>query len=131
MADNGIRAQRGPAAAPRMPIAVRAAQVVALAMAVIGLACVASAGWLFGARLAVLTAVFFVPSWLLGLVALAFGAVGSSIRVTAVLLAALDMLWTVPAIATGHPPGWLGPISAIVIVLLLFRRSARDWFTCA
>jgi len=113
-----------------MPAAVRVAQVVALAMAAVGLICVASAGWLFGARSAALTALFFVPSWLLGLVALGFGAVGSSIRITAVLLAALDMLWTVPSIPIGHPPGWLGPVSAIVIVLLLFRRSARDWF-CA
>ena len=130
MADNGVRADPGPMPAPRMPIAVRAAQVVALAMAAVGLVCMASAGWLFGARSAALTALFFVPSWLLGLVALGFGAVGSSIRITAVLLAALDMLWTVPSIPVGHPPGWLGPVSAIVIVLLLFRRSSRDWF-CA
>jgi hypothetical protein len=129
MAGDGVGTDPGPAAAPRMPIAVRTAQVIALAMAIVGLVCAASAGWLFGARSAALTALFFVPSWLLGLVALGFGAVGSSIRITAVLLATLNMLWTVPSVPVGHPPGWLGPVSAILIVLLLFRRSARDWFS--
>jgi|GEM_PF-4514142 len=128
MSDNGVRTDPAPRVDYRMPGTVRAAQVLALAMAAVGLVCTASAGWLFGMRSAALTALFFVPSWLLGLLALAFGAVGGSIRITAVLLAALDMLWTVPAIPAGHPPGWLGPLSAIVIVLLLFRRSARDWF---
>ncbi len=112
----------------RMPLSVRAAQVVALAMALIGLACTASAGWLFGLHSAGFTALYFIPSWLLGLLALAFGAVGGSIRITAVLLSGLDMLWTVPSIATGHPPGWLGPVSAVVLVVLLFRRSAGHWF---
>ena len=107
---------------------MRVARVLAWSMALIGLVCVASAGWLFGARSAGITAVFFVPSWLLGLLALAFGAVGEGIRVTAVLLAALNMLWTVPSIPAGRPPGWLGPASAILLVVLLFRRSARAWF---
>ncbi|WP_216897019.1 hypothetical protein [Nocardia alni] len=112
----------------RMPRSVRAAQVMALAMALIGLVCTASAGWLFGPHSAGFTALYFVPSWLLGLLALAFGEIGGSIRITAILLSGLDMLWTVPSIATGHPPGWLGPTTAVVLVVLLFRRSACDWF---
>ncbi|WP_157121057.1 hypothetical protein [Nocardia miyunensis] len=126
MSDKGVEA--GEFAAERMPGTVRVARALAWGMAIVGLVCVASAGWLFGARSAGITAVFFVPSWLLGLLALAFGAVGDGIRVTAVLLAALNMLWTVPSIPTGRPPGWLGPVSAIVLIVLLFRRSARAWF---
>ncbi|MQY18157.1 hypothetical protein [Nocardia macrotermitis] len=125
MSDKGIAAGEGFS----MPGTVRVARVVAWGMAVIGLVCVASAGWLFGARSAGITAVYFVPSWLLGLLAFAFGAVGDGIRICAVLLAVLNMLWTVPSIPAGHPPGWLGPLSAIVLVVLLFRRSARAWFT--
>ncbi|WP_157117357.1 hypothetical protein [Nocardia vaccinii] len=126
MSDKGVEV--GEYEAARMPVTVRVARVVACGMAVIGLVCVASAGWLFGARSAGITALFFVPSWLLGSLALAFGAVGGGIRVTAVLLAVLNMLWTVPSIPAGRPPGWLGPASAILLVVLLFRPSARAWF---
>ncbi|GAB2731126.1 hypothetical protein [Nocardia thraciensis] len=112
----------------RMPGAVRAAQLVALGMAAVGLICTASAAWLFGGRSAMITSLSFVPTWLLGLTALGFGAVGGGIRVGAILLAVLNMLWTVPSITAGHPPGWLGPASSIVVIALLFRRAARDWF---
>ncbi|WP_327142514.1 hypothetical protein [Nocardia sp. NBC_01327] len=112
----------------RMPRAVRAAQVIAVGMAVVGILCTASSGWLLGARSAMETAVPFLPSWLLGLVALTFRSVGQSVRIGAILLAALDMFWTVPSITEGHPPGPLGPISALVVIVLLFRREARDWF---
>ncbi|MBF6172971.1 hypothetical protein [Nocardia blacklockiae] len=112
----------------RMPASVRAAQLVALGMALVGLVCTAAAGWLFGGRSALITSLSFVPTWLLGLTALAFGAVGGGLRIGAILLAGLNMLWTVPSISGGHPPGWLGPASSVVIIVLLFRRAARDWF---
>ncbi|MCM6774785.1 hypothetical protein NDR87_25425 [Nocardia sp. CDC159] len=121
MSDSAFQTQR-------MPAPVRAAQLLALAMAALGIACTASAGWLLGSRLALITALGFVPSWLLGLLALAFGAVGESIRVGAVLLSGLNMLWTVPAITAGHPPGWLGPAASVIVIVLLFRPSARRWF---
>ncbi len=111
-----------------MPRPVRAAQLMALGMAMLGIVCTASAGWLLGAHLALVIAIAFVPSWLLGLLALAFGAVGNTIRIAAILLAGLNMLWTVPAITAGHPPGWLGPIVSVILIVLLFRRSARQWF---
>ena len=69
-----------------------------------------------------------MASWLLGLVALTFGAEGDGIRVAAVLLAVLNALWTVPSIILGHPPGWLGPVVSILVIGLLLRRSARNWF---
>ncbi|MFI5781659.1 hypothetical protein [Nocardia sp. NPDC051570] len=112
----------------RMPGPVRAAQLIALGMAALGIACTASAAWLFGTRLAMITAVAFVPSWLLGVLALAFGAVGNTLRIAAILLAGLAMVWTVPAITAGRPPGWLGPIASLIVIVLLFRRSARRWF---
>ncbi|MBB5914315.1 hypothetical protein BJY24_003182 [Nocardia transvalensis] len=115
-------------AACKMPASVRAAQVVALSMALVGLVCTGAAGWLFGGRSALITSLSFVPSWLLGLTALGFGAVGAGIRIGSILLAGLNMLWTIPSIAAGHPPGWLGPASSVIVIVLLFRRAARDWF---
>ncbi|MBF6333833.1 hypothetical protein [Nocardia transvalensis] len=112
----------------RMPAAVRAAQLIAIGIAVVGVVCAATAWWLLGAHLALIVSIAFVPSWLLGLLALGFGAVGDKIRIGAILLAGLNMLWTVPSIAEGRPPGWLGPIASVVVIVLLFRRSARVWF---
>lgn len=115
-------------AAERMPIGVRAAQVLAVGLAVIGVGCVLGAWWLFGGHAALVTAPSFVASWLLGAVALAFGAEGGGIRSTAIVLAALNVLWTIPSIVVGRPPGWLGPVLSVLIAGLLLRRSARDWF---
>ncbi|MEV5652998.1 hypothetical protein AB0L57_32505 [Nocardia sp. NPDC052254] len=112
----------------RMPFPVRAAQVLAVGLAVIGLGCVIGAGWLSGSHAALVTGSSFVASWLLGLVALTFGAEGGGIRVAAVLLAILNGLWTVPSIIVGRPPGWLGPAVSILVIGLLLRRSAHDWF---
>jgi len=125
-----------PAAAPpaddvsvyRMPFAVRAAQVLALGLAAVGIGCTVTAGWLSGSHVALITGLSFIASWVLGAVALAFGAVGASIRIGAVLLAVLNALWTVPSIVVGRPPGWLGPVVSVLVVGLLLRRSARDWF---
>ncbi|MGV9679599.1 hypothetical protein ACWDSJ_30340 [Nocardia sp. NPDC003482] len=118
----------GEVGAQRMPGPVRVAQLVALGMAGMGIVCTASAGWLLGGRLAFVTGLAFVPAWLLGGLALAFGAEGDSIRVAAILLSGLNMLWTIPSITAGHPPGWLGPAASLVMIVLLFRRSSRRWF---
>ncbi|WP_157574335.1 hypothetical protein [Nocardia jejuensis] len=130
MSDVGIPPDQGSGVddSYRMPRAVRAAQIVAVLMAVIGALCVASSGWLLGGRSALMTAVPFLPGFLLGLVALTFRSVGQSVRIGAILVAALNMLWTVPSITDGHPPGPLGPLSSLVVIVLLFRREARDWF---
>ncbi|MFI6867938.1 hypothetical protein [Nocardia sp. NPDC050406] len=112
----------------RMPRSVRAAQWIVFGLAVIGIVCTASAGWLLGTRSALTTALPFVPGWLLGLVALTFNAEGQSVRITAILLAALNMLWTVPSITEGRPPGPLGTLASLAVLMLLFRRDARDWF---
>ncbi|PPJ22729.1 hypothetical protein C5E41_26095 [Nocardia nova] len=111
-----------------MPFTVRAAQVLALGLAVVGVGCTVTAGWLSGSHIALITGLSFVASWILGAVALAFGAVGASIRISAVLLAVLNALWTVPSIVVGRPPGWLGPVVSVLVAGLLLRRSARDWF---
>ncbi|MFF2557890.1 hypothetical protein ACFVUS_43325 [Nocardia sp. NPDC058058] len=112
----------------RMPRAVRAAQFIAVLMALVGILCTASSGWLLGSSSAIQTAIPFIPAWLLGLVALTFQSEGQSVRIGAILLAVLNMLWTVPSITDGHPPGPLGPITSLVLIVLLFRREARDWF---
>ncbi|MFJ4653087.1 hypothetical protein ACIP5Y_17630 [Nocardia sp. NPDC088792] len=112
----------------RMPRVVRAAQLVAVLLALMGILCTASSGWLLGAKPALLTAVPFVPAWLLGLVALTFNSEGQAVRIGAILIAVLNMVWTVPAITDGRPPGPLAPIASLVIIVLLFRREARDWF---
>ncbi|MCC3317600.1 hypothetical protein [Nocardia africana] len=112
----------------RMPFPVRAAQVLALGLAAVGVGCTVTAGWLSGSHVALITGLSFVASWVLGAVALAFGAVGASIRIAAVLLAVLNALWTVPSIVVGRPPGWLGPVVSVLVAGLLLRRSARDWF---
>lgn len=112
----------------RMPRAVRAAQLLALGLALLGIACTASSGWLLGTRPALATAIPFVPGLLLGLVALTFNSEGQSVRIGAILVAAMNMLWTVPSVTDGRPPGPLGPIVSLAVIVLLFRREARDWF---
>lgn len=112
----------------RMPRVVRAAQVIAVLLAVIGVVCTATSGWLLGTPAAIDTAVPFIPAWLLGLVALTFNSIGQSVRIGGILLAALNMLWTVPSITEGRPPGPLGPLVSLAVIVLLFRREARDWF---
>ncbi|WP_459962767.1 hypothetical protein [Nocardia sp. IFM 10818] len=112
----------------RMPRVVRVAQLFAVGLALIGVVCAASAGWLLGSKSAMMTALPFLPAWLLGLVALTFNAEGQSVRIGAILLAVLNMLWTVPSITDGRPPGPLGPLVSLVVIVLLFRREARDWF---
>ncbi len=112
----------------RMPRVVRAAQVLALGLAVLGLTCVAASGWLLGAKAAIGTGVPFIPAFLLGLVALTFNSEGQSVRIGAILVAVMNMLWTVPSITEGRPPGPLGPLISLVVIVLLFRREARDWF---
>lgn len=111
-----------------MPRAVRAAQVVAVGLALLGVLCTASSGWLLGSRAAIQTGIPFLAAWLLGLVALTFNSEGQSVRIGGILLAALNMLWTVPSITEGQPPGPVGPIASLVVIVLLFRREARDWF---
>lgn len=115
----------------RMPRVVRAAQVIAVLLAVIGVVCTATSGWLLGTPAAIDTAVPFIPAWLLGLVALTFNSIGQSVRIGGILLAALNMLWTVPSITEGRPPGPLGPLVSLAVIVLLFRREARDWFEAA
>lgn len=112
----------------RMPRVVRAAQVLALGIAGLGAICVASSGWLLGAKAAIGTAVPFIPAFLLGLVALIFNSEGQSVRIGAILVAVMNMLWTVPSITAGRPPGPLGPLVSLAVIVLLFRREARDWF---
>lgn len=112
----------------RMPVVVRAAQVLSVGLAVIGAGCVAGAWWLSGSHAGLITGASFVASWLLGLVGLTFGAEGGGIRIAAIWLAVLNGLWTVPSIVVGRPPGWLGPVVSVLIVGLLMVRPARDWF---
>ncbi|WP_147471640.1 hypothetical protein [Nocardia stercoris] len=111
-----------------MPMSVRAAQLIAVAMAIIGVFCTAAAGWLFGSHSALLTAGGFVPAWLLGCLALVFGGIGEMVRMAGVWLAMIQLVWTVPSIMAGRPPGWLGPVGALALIVLLTRRSARVWF---
>ncbi|AYF73475.1 hypothetical protein D7D52_05950 [Nocardia yunnanensis] len=112
----------------RMPRVVRAAQVLALGLAGLGVICAASSGWLLGGRAAVETAVPFIPGFLLGLIALTFNSEGQSVRIGAILVAVMNMLWTVPSITDGRPPGPLGPLVSLAVIVLLFRRESRDWF---
>ncbi|APA94314.1 hypothetical protein KP696_17105 [Nocardia seriolae] len=112
----------------RMPRVVRAAQVLALGLAGLGIACVASSGWLLGARAAIPTVVPFVPAFVLGLIALTFNSEGQGVRIGAILVAVMNMLWTVPSITEGRPPGPLGPLVSLAVIVLLFRKEARDWF---
>lgn len=112
----------------RMPRSVRAAQVIVLGFAAVGIVCTASSGWLLGTHAALMTALPFAPGFLLGLVALTFNSEGQAVRISSILLAALNMLWTVPSITDGRPPGPLGIIASLAVIMLLLRRDARDWF---
>lgn len=113
---------------PVMPASVRAAQLLLLGLAGMGLVCAAAADWLLGIRSGLTIAVGFVPSWLLGLLACGFRAVGGGIRKAVLGLSLANLLWTIPSITQGLPPGWLGPAASIAVMVLLFRPAARAWF---
>ncbi|MTE16621.1 hypothetical protein [Nocardia aurantiaca] len=130
MSDLGTQLDRGAGVddSYRMPRAVRAARILALGMAGLGVISVAASGWLLGTKAAIGTAAPFIPAFLLGLIALAFNSEGQSVRIVAILVAVMNMLWTVPSIIEGRPPGPLGPLVSLAVIVLLFRRDARDWF---
>ncbi|MGV9612603.1 hypothetical protein [Nocardia xishanensis] len=115
---------------PRMPSTVRAAQIIAWSLGALGVAIVGAVAALSGdaERAGAVGFGFGLPFVLAGL-AFSFDKGDNGLRITAIVLAALQGLCGLGATATGQAPGLLVIIAGIAIVCLLAPRTARDWFT--
>ncbi|MFC8045833.1 hypothetical protein [Nocardia sp. NPDC057353] len=117
-----------PVAPPRMPGSVRSAQIVAWLMGAAGIALIGVAIGTGRAELAgQLTAGFLLPIITAGM-AFAFGSAGNGLRVTAIVLASLQALFSFGAMASMQPPGLLGVITGITVICLLAPAKAKQWF---
>src|SRR3954464_7109782 len=117
-----------PAASLTMPTSVRAAQITAFAM--MGLCVV----------LSVLLSVVDSPRTgganfsqnLMGIVlfvlAFRYGTAGKGVRTASIVLASVQIVFTLGGTARGIPGGIFALAGAIVIVVLLSQRTAGQWF---
>ncbi|MFE6859834.1 hypothetical protein [Nocardia sp. NPDC057668] len=111
-----------------MPASVKAARVVSFLFGGLGLVIVVAVSALGDAYAAgVAVGGFAVPILLAGF-AFGFGSGGNGIRVTAIVLAVITMLMGLGGAASQSPPGPLGLIVGLAVLILLCQSSASAWF---
>lgn len=112
----------------RMPGSVRAAQVMSFLLGGLGVLLIIVAGMTAGAeRAGAITAGFMLPI-VLSCFAFGFARGGNGIRITAIVLASLEMVFALGSSISGMPPGMLGFGISMATVITLSQRSARAWF---
>lgn len=118
----------GPVVPPKMPTAVRAAQIVVWVLSgllLIGTIAIAAAGdaqtagAAFGANLCLLVTCGF---------AFAFGSAANGVRVTCIVLMSVQIAFGLAGLASGNPGGILGLLGSISTVVLLSQGVAGAWF---
>ncbi|MET7653982.1 hypothetical protein [Streptomyces sp. NPDC005486] len=111
-----------------MPGSVRAAQVVIWAMA--GLTMLIVLAWGFGssAEDAGRLIATNLMGWVLFFMAFTYHRAGSGARTTSIVLASLQIVFSLGGLANGTGGGSLPLIGAIGIAVLLNQNSARSWF---
>ncbi|MEV0335689.1 hypothetical protein [Nocardia sp. NPDC050717] len=130
-----------------MPGSVRAAQVVILVMAAIGLVGTSVLIGIGHPRAAGANAYGYLFFWALAITACFFGRRRRRVRVTATVFAVLEGIVALGSTAfssggaqadgTGGSafvrlsPGPLGVVAVIAVLVLLYQRSAGEWFTGA
>ncbi|MFD7844731.1 hypothetical protein ACFV4K_17560 [Nocardia sp. NPDC059764] len=111
-----------------MPGSVRAAQVISSIFGGLGLALTVLAGVIAGAGAAGAMCFGYLFSMILALVAIGFRNGGSGTRTTALVLASIEMVIGLGGMGAKQPPGALGLIASLVIVILLAQSGSAAWF---
>jgi len=112
-----------------MPGTVRTAQIIAWIMGALGIVLIgvamAARGGEFAGQIA---AGFLLPIGLSGC-AFNFGSGKNGLRITAIVVASLQGLFSLGGMATMQPPGLLGIVTGVTIACLLAGKSAKQWFS--
>ncbi|WP_433855228.1 hypothetical protein [Streptomyces kronopolitis] len=111
-----------------MPGTVRAARITALVMAGVCLVGTVLGGVLGGPRLAGAAFAGGVLNLVVGILALRYGSAGKGVRVASIVLASMQILVGLGAMARAGS-GLLPLAGAITLVALLSQASAKAWFT--
>lgn len=112
----------------RMPKAVRTAQVIAVVFAVLGLLVVVTLLAEHKLGSAVRDAIGYLPTMVVGGLALRFGRGGERIRLCAIVVCVPQVVCGLLVKVLGLPPGPLASIAGVIVIVLLTRRSATEWF---
>lgn len=112
-----------------MPTSVRAARIVAFVVAVLSVAASVLAGVLGDSRLAGAVMGANLLNLVLGMLAFGFSAGRNGLRITCIVLAAMQVLFTFGALTRLAGGGGLLPLAAdIALIVLLAQSSAKTWF---
>ncbi|MFI9502874.1 hypothetical protein [Nocardia sp. NPDC052566] len=109
----------------RMPGTVRAAQIISFLMAGLGILLGTVAGALGKFELLGALVFGFSPALVLGILAFSFGYAHRGTRISSIVLGSFLALF---GLNPTSPPGLLGLIMGITIVVLLAQGSAGAWF---
>ncbi|WP_406004930.1 hypothetical protein OG440_01210 [Streptomyces sp. NBC_00637] len=107
---------------------MRAAQVVIWAMAGVTMLIILVLGFGAGAESAGRLTATNLMGWVLFFMAFAYQKSGSGARTTSVVLASLQIAFSLGGLANGTGGGGLSLIGAVAIVVLLNQDSAKIWF---
>ncbi|MEC4015373.1 hypothetical protein [Streptomyces sp. H27-D2] len=112
-----------------MPTSVRAARVTIFVMTgLIILLMAALVGIAGNSRAAGAVCGQNLLGWVLFILAFRYRTAKNGVRVTSIVLASVHILLTLSATFRGVPGGIFALAGAITIVVLLSRRTAREWF---
>ncbi|WP_030896638.1 hypothetical protein [Streptomyces sp. NRRL F-5053] len=111
-----------------LPTSVRAARVVAFTIAVLAVAVSVLAGQLDGPRTAGAVLGANLLNLVIGCLAFRFASGRSGVRVTCIVLAALQILFTLGAMARTAGSGLLPLAADITLIVLMTQSSAKAWF---
>ncbi|MEV5905858.1 hypothetical protein [Streptomyces sp. NPDC052127] len=111
-----------------MPGSVRAAQVVIWVMA--GLTMLIVLVWGFGSSAEAAGRLFATNTmgWALFFMAFTYHRAGSGVRTTSVVLASVQIVFSLGGLANGTGGGGLPLVGAISVAVLLNQGGARNWF---
>ncbi|MFF2556304.1 hypothetical protein ACFVUS_35205 [Nocardia sp. NPDC058058] len=117
-----------PAMPMEMPQSVKAARVIAFLFGGLGLVLTFMTGAIVGAEAAGAATVGYFFAIVLAGFAFGFRSGGNGIRVTAIVLASIELLIGAGGMAAQTPPGVLGFGASLAVVILLCQKSAVAWF---
>lgn len=111
-----------------MPGSVRSARIIAFVFGGLGVALIVAGAVFGGAEFAgALFATFLLPLIIAGC-AFTFGTAGNRVRITVIVLAALQTLAGVGSMAQGAGGGVLNIAASVAILILMSKAESAAWF---